>query len=934
MKEQNPPFIIGVLANFSGQPDTPLPKVRERRFVTVTKQSFAQFLRNRKPRVALRLPATTQGLQSSRFDVAFECLEDFGAEYLEKNILLQDMAGVEEANLIAKQAVLNAEHQALHATWRGLWYLVASLAENPNISVKVLDVSQMELRRDLERAAEFDQSSLFKKVYEEACGTFGGEAFGCLVGDYYFTSRPEDIKLIEEISRVAAAANAPFLCGLAPSFLYLDEWHNLNPGFSPCWFKTATINIHWRSFCQSGDATHVFPLLPRFALADDSLNGERFNRLWLNPAFLIGSAIGKVFREPDLLKSGQYLFPEWNAADSGEVAEQSGGKFPPGEVEVEWDCPEELRRQIAELGVNAHTRSQIPVSDYLKGLTCASQLSRWSLAASLVWGNMFNSIRRYIRSHSKSSLVDEVAGSVTSWLEQNLIGDGENGFALPFGRVLFKLSPAHGATLKVVLKSSAPKDKQESVIPHLLFSEQHPPLDTATSLRVVILADWTGKDIVELLPPLKNRNPMTIDKDNFDNVFAGFTRHARISFRVPSATPGKDWFKGEVRLSEFDNFAPEAVGQQFSDLRQLLEDRRELVTLAHYVDIHRGFSQSLGRIASRPKGLEGLAWRIEGLLNALTDADTPIESDWIEMTPDNLCSRTWVLDESLYSRFMQALAVYARWVEERPDLAASSGSEGLRRVLAEIDQTISAQLQPMYHGTQFRELEGRWRAVRWIVEQLAPVADVTLNLFQINWTLEIKSVWNRPAKPPHLQLIESFDEMVARNWPEERTLTAFIMDYPLQPRGWKLRALRRAMKLATSRGAIVVCALDPAVIIGSATEQQEFHSLLNSQDANNLVLVAGDFIVRTGYVAKGEHPAIFEFGRGYDSPMDPDLRANAVYLVCGILALVKDELLRSGGRLSREILAKVTDELGLTCDSLGHAILITSPRAVDGVGGH
>src|SRR5690606_33153783 len=113
------------------------------------------------------------------------------------------------------------DFQRLEASWRGLKYLLSQTETSTNLRIKVLNVSKKELLRDLQRAPEFDQSAVFKKVYEEEFGVFGGSPFGALIGDYEFGKSGQDIELLEKMSQVAAAAHAPFLSAAAPEFFNL-----------------------------------------------------------------------------------------------------------------------------------------------------------------------------------------------------------------------------------------------------------------------------------------------------------------------------------------------------------------------------------------------------------------------------------------------------------------------------------------------------------------------------------------------------------------------------------------------------------------------------------------------------------------------------------------------------------------------------------------
>src|SRR5512143_196492 len=122
----------------------------------------------------------------------------------------------------------NAAFQKLEASWRGLKYLLDQSETSDKLKIKVLNASKKELLRDLQRAPEFDQSAMFKKVYEEEFGIFGGEPIAALVGDYEFGRHPEDMELIEKVSQVAAAAHAPFMTGAGPEMFNLESFTQLD----------------------------------------------------------------------------------------------------------------------------------------------------------------------------------------------------------------------------------------------------------------------------------------------------------------------------------------------------------------------------------------------------------------------------------------------------------------------------------------------------------------------------------------------------------------------------------------------------------------------------------------------------------------------------------------------------------------------------------
>ena len=128
-------------------------------------------------------------------------------------------------NLVSAQlneVLHHPDFQKLEGSWRGLKYLLDQSETGEGLKIKIFNVKKTELLRDLQRAAEFDQSALFKKVYEEEFGVFGGAPFSALIGDYEFGPKPEDMELIEKIAQVSASAHAPFLSAASPEMINLD----------------------------------------------------------------------------------------------------------------------------------------------------------------------------------------------------------------------------------------------------------------------------------------------------------------------------------------------------------------------------------------------------------------------------------------------------------------------------------------------------------------------------------------------------------------------------------------------------------------------------------------------------------------------------------------------------------------------------------------
>src|SRR6202012_3081642 len=152
---------------------------------------------------------------------------------------------------------------ALEGSWRGLHYLVMNSETSTSLKLRVLNVSKRELHRDLTRAVEFDQSQLFKKIYENEFGTPGGEPYGALIGDYEWTNHPDDIETLRLVSNVSAAAFAPFISAAGAGLMGFEQWTELSrPRDLAKIFDTIEYS-KWRGFRDSEDSRFVALTMPR-----------------------------------------------------------------------------------------------------------------------------------------------------------------------------------------------------------------------------------------------------------------------------------------------------------------------------------------------------------------------------------------------------------------------------------------------------------------------------------------------------------------------------------------------------------------------------------------------------------------------------------------------------------------------------------------------
>lgn len=179
------------------------------------------------------------------------------------------------------------------------------------LKIRVLNASKRDVLRDLQRAPDFDQSALFKKVYEEEYGVFGGEPFAALVGDFEFTKHPEDIELLERVSKVAAAAHAPFFTAAGPELLSLDSFTNLGQPRDLGKIFDNTEYMKWRGFRESDDSRYVGLCLPRILMRlpygaetkpvegfnyEEAVDGSDHSKyLWGNAAYAMAGRLTNSF---------------------------------------------------------------------------------------------------------------------------------------------------------------------------------------------------------------------------------------------------------------------------------------------------------------------------------------------------------------------------------------------------------------------------------------------------------------------------------------------------------------------------------------------------------------------------------------------------------------------------------------------------------------
>lgn len=261
----------------------------------------------------------------------------------------------------------HAEFQKLESTWTGLHYLCKQTSSSTGLKIQVFNATKKELIKDFKTAIDFDQSALFKKVYEEEFGTFGGAPFGALLGEFDVSRQPEDMYFIEQMSHVAAAAHAPFITAAAPELLGIDSFSELGKPRDLAKVFDTVEYAKWRSFRQSEDARYVGLTMPRFLgrlpyNPRDGITTEGFNfveevdgadhskYLWVNTAYAFGARLTAAF------ESYGWCAAIRGVEGGGLVEDLPTHTFKTDEGEIALKCPTEVaitdrrEKELSDLG--------------------------------------------------------------------------------------------------------------------------------------------------------------------------------------------------------------------------------------------------------------------------------------------------------------------------------------------------------------------------------------------------------------------------------------------------------------------------------------------------------------------------------------------------------------------------------------------------------
>ncbi len=254
--------------------------------------------------------------------------------------------------------------QQVESAWRGLHYLVSNTETDEMLKIRVMNISKKELSKTLKKykGAAWDQSPLFKRLYEQEYGQLGGEPYGCLVGDYHFDHTPGDVELMGQMAQIAAAAHAPFLAGAAPALMGMDSWQELANPRDLAKIFAAPDYAAWRSLRDSDDARYLGLAMPRFLarlpygaktnpveefdFEEETSGGDHSKYTWANSAYAMAVNVNRSFKQYGWCSSIR------GVESGGAVEGLPVHTFPSDDGGVDAKCPTEIAisdRREAEL---------------------------------------------------------------------------------------------------------------------------------------------------------------------------------------------------------------------------------------------------------------------------------------------------------------------------------------------------------------------------------------------------------------------------------------------------------------------------------------------------------------------------------------------------------------------------------------------------------
>ena len=290
-------------------------------------------------------------------------ISDDSIRTIESMIAELDRKMSEQINLVLH----HEDYQKLESSWRGLDYLINNTETDEMLKIRVMNISKKELHKTLKKykGVSWDQSPVFKQIYEQEYGQLGGEPYGCLVGDYYFDQTPPDVELLGQVAEIAAASHAPFITAPSPSLLNMDSWQELSDPRDITKIFGTPEYAGWRSLRESEDSRYIGLAMPRFlarqpygaatnpveefAFEEDVEGTDHGRYSWANAAYAMATNINSAFKHYGWCSRIR------GVESGGAVEGLPTHTFPTDDGGVDMKCPTEIGisdRREAELAKN------------------------------------------------------------------------------------------------------------------------------------------------------------------------------------------------------------------------------------------------------------------------------------------------------------------------------------------------------------------------------------------------------------------------------------------------------------------------------------------------------------------------------------------------------------------------------------------------------
>jgi hypothetical protein len=848
------PFSILVLADLSGQPLRELPRVKNRRLVRVTRESFPRLLAATKP--GFSIAAHDSSNAAEKYDVRFGEPDEFRPDAV---------IARHTSRAVADAILTSTAYRELRATWSGLRWLVDATAGLAGVAVKVLDITKKEVLRDLQRAFEFDQSAIFKKVYEEGLDSFGGDPVGTILADFFFSAQNQDAELAEKLTATAAAALCLLLVGVKPDLFAVRRWDDLTKRFDPRWFRECTARIKWNCLFETPQSRHLALLLPRWRPGSGAVAGSE-ESAWLHPGYLAAATIARAMNAPDLGAIAANLLPEWGDATQ---AEPRGTE---SRVELEWECDMKTSADLASIGFDVLERASLAKAP------TAGRIARLadSIAQTLLSCQVARDIYQHIRNKIHSRDAAQLTRAIEGWAYTSVPRDGND-------RPLLSIEDIHCSRRSVAI----------SIGWHPVVgfgNAQIRLIGPGPEFSPAVSGPSRSVPRIIVMAHVGSSEPGGRDYDATEWVrgddLLPFRRKlaVRLSDRLALGHP----LEAQVEFYTWRDLEPHSLWQVLASQSEMSRLRRDLANVGFYAHVDQQRAEALAGLCCAG-GLEALLVRLQGWRALLKDPEHgAIDPQSVEVTLGG-----WGFEEDWDDAYLECgLSTYQQWLRRTGTAPGPDCVKQLEQQLTEMDRLAWLQLCELYQLPPFRQHQRVCLATRWLAEKIGATAQLLAVGVRDEYTpLEPPWLWEQYSSKHGLSVVivpEWHQKVLEATEKTEDRSTNRVLIIPLES------APRNIMELPPELAAAV------ARPIGTT-----------------LILVTGEFLVQQAR-ALGSVP-LHAFHSATNEMLIEEIKASAAYQVAAAVANT------SGwpNRCSLATLGPALREFSLTCRPFGETLLVS-----------